>query len=221
MYSITGEAISGPSSFLCEHQESWFPCGMSSWKNKLWCCCLGVVMLFKRFILFLFLQLYIFWVDTKFWLTGFDGILNLFSLHTTAKRQVFLMRKHTVFPCPRGSGCLHGVWRLVLCHMLPSLSASVEYSLWCFLLPMPFHLSLFLLLTSWHSCDDLNPFTHHSLCLSLTHHNSTLWSSNPIQLGQESFSTDAYLNYKMCTSLSSDHPAYRQMTAFKYHLIQW
>lgn len=92
----------------------------------------GGIMLFKCFILFLFLQLYIFWVDTKFWLTGFDGILNLFSLHTTAKRQVFLMRKHTVFPCPRGSGCLHGVWRLVLCYILPSLSASVEYSFWCF-----------------------------------------------------------------------------------------
>lgn len=183
------------------------------------------IMLFKCFNLFLFLKLYIFWVDTKFWLSfGFDGFLNQFSSHITAKRQVFLMHKHTVFPCPHSSGHLHGVWWLVLCHVLPSLSAHLIFSMMFSpsnaISPVSLSPSHILAFLWW-----FEPLFHHSLSLSLTpllsHHNSTLWSYNPIQLGQEIFSKDTYLNYKVCTSLSSDNPAYRQITVFKCHLIQW
>lgn len=173
-----------------ELQDSWFPCGISSWKNQLWCCFGGLCFL-SALIYFLFLKLYIFWVDTKFWLTGFDGILNQFSSHITAKRQVFLMPKHTVFPCPHSAGRLHGVWWLVLCRVLPSSSAhlifSTMFSPSIALSPVSLsssHILAFL----W----GLEPLFHHSLCLSLltpflSHHNSTLWSYNPISsLGRRS-----------------------------------
>lgn len=226
LYSITGrgEQFQGPAHSSVNFRRVGFLVVWALERINYDVVVWGGIMLFKCFILFLFLQLYIFWVDTKFWLTGFDDILNLFSLHITAKRQVFLMRKHTVFPCPRGSGCLHGVSSLS--HASFSICLCLIFSTMFFpsnsFSPVSLSYSHILAFLWWfeslHSPQTL-PLSVKPI--SLTPHNYTLWRSNSIQFGQESFSTDAYLNYKMCTSLSSGNPAYRQMTVFKYHLIQW
>lgn len=182
------------------------------------------IMLFKCSNLFLFLQLYILWVDTRFWLTGFDGILNQFSSHITAKRQVFLTHKHTMFPCPCGSGRLYGVWWLVLCHGLPSLCVHLIFSM--MFSPSnalsPVSLSSHILAFLWwieplHSPQSLsvsvNPISLSSQLYPLKLQSYPAWAGDLLHRHLSELT--------LCTSLSSDNPAYRQMTVFKCHLIQW
>lgn len=102
-----------------------------------------------------------------------------------------------------------------------SRQVKVKVKLWFQRFPCP--PPLLHLLRSQHSCEDLMPQSHSLFPFAplLTHHDSALWSCNPIQLEQEILSIHSYLNQTMCTPLTSSNPAYGQMTVCKFHLIQY